>query len=88
MLTAPTRGGFIRTFNPYCEAVIIRFEAKPSTPRDEPDHDALCEREQRDLLKAIRENVDLSDHMSDAIRSLRIALAADRWVRTGEVVRL
>jgi predicted dehydrogenase len=56
--------------------------------QDEPDHDALCEREQRYLLKAIRENVDLSDHMSDAIRSLRIALAADRSVRTGEVVRL
>jgi predicted dehydrogenase len=55
---------------------------------DEPDHDALCEREQRYLLKAIRENVDLSDHMSDAVRSLKIALAADRSVRTGEVVRL
>jgi predicted dehydrogenase len=56
--------------------------------KDEPDHDALCEREQRYLLKAIRENLDLSDHMSDAIRSLRIALAADRSVRTGEVVTL
>ena len=55
---------------------------------DEPDHDALCEREQRYLLKAIRENADLSDHMSDAVRSLRIALAADRSVRTGEVVKL
>jgi len=55
---------------------------------DEPDHDALCEREQRYLLKAIRENLDLTDHMSDAIRSLRIALAADRSVRTGEVVTL
>jgi predicted dehydrogenase len=56
--------------------------------QDEPDHDGLCEREQRYLLKAIRENLDLSDHMSDAIRSLRIALAADRSVRTGEVVTL
>ena len=56
--------------------------------KDEPDHDALCEREQRYLLKAIRENLDLTDHMSDAIRSLRIALAADRSVRTGEVVTL
>jgi predicted dehydrogenase len=55
---------------------------------DEPDHDALCEREQRYLLKAIRENVDLSDHMADAVRSLRIALAADRSVRTGDVVTL
>jgi predicted dehydrogenase len=56
--------------------------------QDEPDHDGLCEREQRYLLKAIRENLDLGDHMSDAIRSLRIALAADRSVRTGEVVAL
>ena len=56
--------------------------------KDEPSHDDLCEREQRYLLKAIRENLDLSDHMSDAIRSLRIALAADRSVRTGESVTL
>ena len=55
---------------------------------DEPTHDDLCEREQRYLLKAIRENVDLSDHMSDAVRSLRIALAADQSVRTGKVVEL
>ena len=38
---------------------------------DEPDHDALCEREQRYLLKAIDEDVDLSDHMNDAVKSLR-----------------
>jgi predicted dehydrogenase len=56
--------------------------------QDEPDHDALCEREQRYLLTASREDMDLNDHMTDAIRSLRIALAADRSVRTGEVVRL
>jgi predicted dehydrogenase len=56
--------------------------------QDEPDHDALCEREQRYLLKAIRDDLDLTDHMADAVRSLRIALAADRSVRTGEVVTL
>jgi predicted dehydrogenase len=55
---------------------------------DEPDHDALCEREQRFLLKAIDEDIDLGDHMEDAIKSLRIVLAADRSVRTGEVVKL
>ena len=32
---------------------------------DEPGHDDLCEREQRYLLKAIRENLDLTDHMND-----------------------
>jgi predicted dehydrogenase len=56
--------------------------------QDEPGHDDLCEREQRYLLKAIREDLDLSDHMSDAIRSLRIALAADESVRTGRSIGL
>ncbi len=55
---------------------------------DEPDHDALCEREQRFLLRAIREDLDLTDHMNDAVRSLRIVLAADEAVRTGRVVTL
>jgi predicted dehydrogenase len=55
---------------------------------DEPDHDALCEREQRFLLRAIDEDLDLADHMEDAVKSLRIVLAADESVRTGKVVRL
>jgi predicted dehydrogenase len=55
---------------------------------DEPNHDALCEREQRYLLRAIQEDVDLTDHMNDAVRSLRIVLAADEAVRTGRVVTL
>jgi predicted dehydrogenase len=55
---------------------------------DEPSHDDLCEREQRFLLRAIDEDLDLGDHMEDAVKSLRIVLAADRSVRTGEVVRL
>lgn len=58
------------------------------TTLDEPDHEQLCEREQRYLLKAIEEDIDLSDHMEDAVRSLRIVLAADRAIRTGEAVRL
>lgn len=55
---------------------------------DEPSHDDLCEREQRYLLRAIEQDLDLSDHMSDAIRSLKIVLAADEAVRTGRVVTL
>ena len=55
---------------------------------DEPDHDALCEREQRYLLRAIDEDLDLADHMDDGVKSLRIVMAADQSVRTGEVVRL
>lgn len=56
--------------------------------RDEPDHDALCEREQRFLLRAIDEDLDLSDHMQDAVTSLRIVLAADRSIREGQVIAL
>jgi len=56
--------------------------------QDEPDHQELCNREQRFFLKAIRENTDLTDHMEDAVNSLRIAFACDKSVKTGEVVRL
>src|SRR5688572_22783135 len=55
---------------------------------DEPDHDALCEREQRYLLQAIDEDLDLTDHMDDGVKSLRIVMAADESVRTGNVVQL
>ena len=55
---------------------------------DEPDHQELCNREQAYFLRAIREDLDLHDHLCDAINSLRIVLAADRSVRTGTVVHL
>ncbi|ULQ56912.1 Gfo/Idh/MocA family oxidoreductase [Flavihumibacter rivuli] len=55
---------------------------------DEPDHQELCNREQLYFLRSIREGLDLSDHMDDAVNSLRIAFACDESVRTGEVVRL
>src|SRR5262249_16781662 len=55
---------------------------------DEPGHDDLCEREQRYLLRAIDEDVDLSAHMNGAVKSLRIVLGADESVRTGRVVTL
>ena len=55
---------------------------------DEPDHQELCNREQAYLLKAIHEDLDLTDHWEDAINSLRIVLAADRSVKTNETVNL
>jgi hypothetical protein len=55
---------------------------------DEPSHQGLCDREQAYFLKAILENLDLTDHLSDALNSLRIAFACDESVKTGEVVRL
>ena len=53
---------------------------------DEPDHQGLCDREQAYLLRAIQQDLDLSDHMHDAVNSLRIVLAADESVRTGQIV--
>ena len=55
---------------------------------DEPDHQELCNREQRYFLKAIQEDIDLTDHVQDAINSLRIAFACDESVKTGRVVEL
>ncbi len=56
--------------------------------KDEPNHQELCNREQRYFLKSIHENIDLMDHMQDAVNSLRIAFACDESVRTGNVVSL
>ena len=55
---------------------------------DEPSHDELCALEQHFLLQAIREDWDLSDHIQDAVNSLKIVLAADEAFRTGETVVL
>ena len=55
---------------------------------DEPDHDELCKREQEYLLKAIAEDIDLTNHMDDAIKSLKIVVAADESIRSGLVVQL
>lgn len=55
---------------------------------EEPDHQELCDREQAFFLRAIRSDLDLTDHLQDAVNSLRIVLAADQSVRTGQVVAL
>ena len=55
---------------------------------DEPGHQELCEREQAFVLKAIREDLDLTRHMDDAVRSLEVVLAADRSMREGSAVDL
>jgi predicted dehydrogenase len=55
---------------------------------DEPDHDGLCLLEQEYFLKAIQEDLDVSDHLRDAVNSLRIVLAADESFRTGKTVEL
>jgi predicted dehydrogenase len=55
---------------------------------DEPGHQALCDAEQAFMIKAITENIDLTRHMSDAVQSLAICLAADESIRTGRPVDL
>lgn len=55
---------------------------------DEPDHQELCNREQRYFLKAITENIDLTHHIDDAVNSLKIAFACDESVKSGGVVFL
>ena len=54
----------------------------------EPDHQELCEREQRFFLKAIREDLDLQEHMTAAVDSLRVVLAADMSIREGRAITL
>ena len=55
---------------------------------DEPEHQELCNREQEIFRDAILHDRDLTAHIDDAINSLRIVLAADESVRTGQVITL
>ncbi|RYF88581.1 MAG: gfo/Idh/MocA family oxidoreductase, partial [Chitinophagaceae bacterium] len=55
---------------------------------DEPNHQELCNREQRYFLKAIQEDLDLTHPTEDAINSLRIAFACDESVKSGQVIML
>jgi hypothetical protein len=55
---------------------------------DEPDHQELCNREQRYFLRAVTEDLDLTDHLQDAVTSLQIAFACDESVTTGRTVDL
>ncbi|MEM7565920.1 MAG: Gfo/Idh/MocA family oxidoreductase [Pseudomonadota bacterium] len=55
---------------------------------DEPRHQELCAREQAFVLRAIREDLDLTRHREDALRSLAVVLAADRSMREGRAINL
>jgi predicted dehydrogenase len=58
------------------------------TMADEPGHQELCDREQAFMSRAIRDDLDLTRHLQDAVRSLAVCLAADESVRTGRPVRV
>jgi predicted dehydrogenase len=55
---------------------------------DEPTHQDLCDREQAFFLKAIREDLDLSNDMEAAVKSLEIVLAAEQSIDEKRVVEL
>ena len=55
---------------------------------DEPGHQDLCDREQAYFLKAIIEDLDLSDAMDAAVNSLRIVLAAEQSIAEERVIKL
>jgi predicted dehydrogenase len=56
--------------------------------QDEPSHQELCNREQRFFYECIKEDIDMTRHLVDAVNSLRIAFACDESVRSGQVVSL
>lgn len=69
--------------------LVHRCDGDVLIPLDnEPDHQALCDAEQAYIRRAIIEDVDLSRHMEDAVRSLAICLAADESIRSGQRVDL
>ena len=55
---------------------------------DEPTHQELCDREQALFLRAIREDLDLSDAIDAAVNSLEIVLAAEQSINERRVVEL
>ncbi len=56
--------------------------------KDEPDHLELCSREQQYFINAINSDVDLTEHMADAINSLKVVLAADASVKSGMTINI
>ena len=55
---------------------------------DEPGHQDLCDREQEFFLRAIREDLDLSESMDAAVNSLRIVLAAEQSIAEERAITL
>ncbi len=55
---------------------------------EDPGHQGLCDLEQDFVQRAINDDLDLSDHMDDAVKSLAIALAADTAVKSGVAQKL
>jgi len=81
-------GGLILHFSELdANGKFIKKDMLVST-EDEPDHDGLCLLEQEYFLRSIQKDLDMTNHLSDAVNSLKIVLAADKSFRTGETVHL
>ena len=65
-----------------------RSRTSSSTRRTSPIIRGCAIASRRSCCARSGKNVDLTDHMQDAVNSLRIVLAADESVRTGQVVTL
>jgi len=76
-----TRVGSLRVHKVQGQGEIINLP-------DEPGHQDLCDAQAAYVADAILNDLDISRHMSDALNSLAICLAADESVRTGQPVDL
>ena len=71
------------------DAQRLRGEEGPGHPhRGRAGPHELCKREQEVLYRAITEDVDLTDHVADAVNSLKICFAAVESYQTGRAIRL
>jgi predicted dehydrogenase len=55
---------------------------------NEPSHQELCDLEQQMFLDAIEQDQDLSESMEAAVNSLKIVLAAEESIQTGQAIYL
>jgi len=55
---------------------------------DEPSHQELCNLEQQMFLDTIQQDLDLSESMEAAVNSLKIVLAAEESIQTGQAIYL
>jgi hypothetical protein len=63
-------------------------QLRPRSVEYSAQHQELCDRDQAFFLKAIPEDLDLSDWMNDAVNPLRIVLAPDESIRTRRAVEV
>ena len=66
----------------------LKHEDKLINTPEQPGHDELCLLEQQYFLKAIQKDLDLSNHLNEVVNTLKIVLAADQSVKTGNVISI